>query len=180
MFIRQYDIPFKGLKTGIHQYNFKLTDRFFDYYNNRDCLEGSVNIDVEMDKRDHLISFYFHFSGYVRVICDRCLEEFNMPVDFESNLFVKFGEEKTEKDVDVIYLERNEHKLNLADYFLESICINLPIKKVHQKDNKGTHPCNQDMIEKLENHKVNENKKTTDPRWNSLKNLISKKESNNN
>ena len=174
-FIGQYDIPFKGLKTGMHHFSFELSQRFFDNFDNPDCKGGAISVDVEMDKKNHLLSILCSFSGSVRVVCDRCLEKFSLAIDFDSNLFVKFGEEGAQVDADVICLELHEHKLNLAEYFFESVCLNLPIKRVHHKDNEGNNMCNREMIKKIDSHRVKNGKKSTDPRWDTLKNIKNKK-----
>lgn len=165
---------FKSLKTRIHHFSFNLDSRFFGHFENPDFRGGAININVKMDKQPHLITLFLAFSGNVRVICDRCLDEFDLPLDFESTLFAKFGEESLENDADVIYIDTNTHELNLAEYFMESIRINLPIRRVHQKDHSGNDLCNKLMIEKLDKHQIKDNIKRTDPRWDSLKDIISK------
>ncbi len=170
-FIEQYDIPFKGLKTGLHNFSFELSQRFFDNFDNPDCKGGAISVNLEMDKKNHLLSILCNFSGSLRVACDRCLDEFSMAIDFSSNLFAKFGKEGTQGDADVIWLESHEHKLNLAEYMFEIICLNLPIKRVHQKDNKGNDMCNREMIKKLDNLQVKTGNNYDDPRWDTLRKL---------
>jgi len=177
-FIEQFEILFKGLKTGIHHFSFELNEDFFSYFDNPDCLGGAVNIELEMNKKDHLISITCNFTGTVRVVCDRCLEEFLQKVNFNSLLFVKFGDGDQERDADVIWLEPGSHKLNLAEYFLESVCLSLPFKRVHQKDENGYDLCNIEMIKKLDEHRVRAEDKTADPRWDTLKNIMNKEKFN--
>ena len=174
-FIELYDIPFKGLETGTHHFGFDLRDSFFDHFDNDDSKGGSISIEAEMEKKDYLLSFSFTFTGSIRVICDRCLETFDMALAFESVLYVRFDEEKKAEDADVIYLDAKEHKLNIAEYFMESIRLNLPIKRIHPSNENGVPLCNREMLEKLEQHRAKENKEKTDPRWDSLKNLKDKK-----
>lgn len=174
-YIEQYDIAFKGLKTGVHNFIFELEDDFFGHFNNPECPGGKISVNVEMDKKDHLLSLFCTYSGSVRVACDRCLEEFQLEMDFDSNLFVKFKDEETESDADVICIPVNEHKLSMADYFIESICLNLPFRKVHGKDQKGNDLCNKDMINKLNSHRVDEDDRAADPRWDKLRDMINKK-----
>jgi uncharacterized protein len=128
-----------------------------------------------MEKKDHLLSFLFLFSGTIRVVCDRCLEIFDMPLSFQCPLYVRFGEDNEEADADVIYLATKEHKLNLLEFFNENIYLNLPLKRVHPVDGNGIPLCNREMLDALEKHLVKEDKEGTDPRWDSLKGLIDKK-----
>jgi uncharacterized protein len=170
--IEQYNILFKGLGTGKHNFSFNLDNHFFRHFENPDCPGGAFKVDVEMDKKSHLLSLSFSFSGSARVNCDRCLDDFDLPLEFGTSLFVRFGEEEgDEPDSDVIYLDLNEHKLNLADYLYESVCLNVPVKKVHPNDEKGNKSCNREMIEKLDKHRAKKNIKGSDPRWDQLRNI---------
>lgn len=173
--MEQYDIAFKGLKTGMHSFGFDLEDSFFDHFDNADCKGGTVRVDAAMEKKDHLLSFLFMFSGTIRVVCDRCLEIFDMPMSFQCPLYVRFGEDNSEADADVIYLATKEHKLNLLEFFNENIYLNLPLKRVHPVGGNGIPLCNREMLDNLEKHLVKEDKERTDPRWDSLKGLIDKK-----
>ncbi len=172
--IEQYGIVFKGLKTGVHHFNFILDNRFFGHFGNPELRGGDMEINVELDKKDQFLSLDFTFSGSVRVICDRCLEEFDAPLTFRSSLVIKFVQEERENEADVIYLERHEKNINLADYFIESMCLNLPIKRVHEKNDIGVDMCDKDMIDKLEEHRTRRTEGETDPRWESLKNINKK------
>ncbi len=174
-FIEQYNIMFKGLKTGVHHFSFDLDNRFFGYFESPDCHGGDIAVSVEIEKKSHLLTLVLVFSGNVKVICDRCLEELDMPLEFESKLYVKFGEEGYEKDAEVLYLDVNENNLNVAEYFIESIRLNLPIKRVHKKDKNGNDLCNKLMIEKINEHRKKNTRNRPDPRWNSLKDMFNKK-----
>lgn len=166
-FIEQYSILFKSLSTGVHNFNFILNTPLFEHFDNPECPGGTFSVDLELDKKSHLLSLLFTFSGEATVICDRCLDEFSLPLEFNSSLFVRFGEEVMETDADVIYLDPNEYKLNVAEYLFETICLNLPVKKVH----KSKENCNKEMISKLDKHRINPDEKGTDPRWDSLRDI---------
>jgi uncharacterized protein len=171
-FIEQYDIMFKGLKTGVHCFNFSLDNRFFGFFENPATKGGDIKVGVELDKKSDFLALSLRFSGKVKVECDRCLDEFDLWLDFVNTLYVKSGEEGVEKDADIIFLEPNEYKVNLAEYFIESILLNLPVKKVHENRENGTDSCNIEMINKIREHSVNEKSGKTDPRWDRLKDMI--------
>ncbi len=173
-YIDQYDIMFKGLGNGKHSFEFTLENAFFEFFDGTECEGGTVDIAAEMEKKENSLSFVFSFSGNVNVVCDRCLEMFGLPVAFETVLYARFEENATSADAEVIILDPGEHKLNLAEYFRESIRLFLPLKRTHPENDKGESMCNNDMIEKLDQHRVSERKGTTDPRWDSLKSLRNK------
>ncbi len=174
-FIDQYDIMFKGLKTGVHQFSYELDGPFFGHFENPDYPDGEVSVSLLMEKKDHLLSLFFEFSGKAKVACDRCLDDLFVPVGSNTSLFVKFGEEPQNSDADVIYLDENDHKLNIAAYMFESICLSLPLRKIHQDDDHGNPQCNKEMVEKINRHMITDETGKSDPRWDTLKKLASKK-----
>jgi uncharacterized protein len=169
--MERFDVMFKGLKAGNHVFDFNLDNPFFEHFDDADLEGGAVVIAAEMEKKDNLLSFHFHYSGSLKVTCDRCLDIFDMPVVFESSLHVRFDEMTGSEDIDVIFLDPNEHKLNLAGYFIESVRLFMPLKRIHPANRDGTPGCNREMLEKLDQYKIKENKPFSDPRWDSLKNI---------
>jgi uncharacterized metal-binding protein YceD (DUF177 family) len=68
----------------------------------------------------------------------------------------------------------NEHELDLMQYFLECICLSLPIKRIHPDDISGNSGCNSEMLNILNAHKSSTTgeKSENDPRWDKLKDLL--------
>jgi uncharacterized metal-binding protein YceD (DUF177 family) len=107
----------------------------------------------------------FTISGTVRTTCDRCNEEFDMPLEGEYRLIVKVGGHETgDEDDDIITVAANEHELDLSQYLYEYITLSLPIRRVHPD---GT--CDEEVIKKLNDH-LTEGEEG-DPRWDGLKNI---------
>lgn len=171
---RLYVIPFKGLKVGKHDFDFDIDDRFFEGFEASEIKKGRVKVDVLLDKKSTMLEFKFKLHGSVEVTCDRCLDEFNMPVTFESVLFVNFGETPEEQSDEIIVLSHNDFELDIAQYIYEYILLSLPVKRVHPDDASGLSTCNQEMLKKLNEYVVRENESDIDPRWNDLKNLLNK------
>ncbi len=171
-FFEKYNIRYKGLRTGHHNLNFELEDSFFRNFDDPECRGGSIRIEAELEKKDDLLTFVFTFSQSVKVVCDRCLEEFDLPLNFKTTLYVRFDEEGPQEDPEVLHLDPKENKICLARYFMESIRLNLPIKRTHPLDKNGESLCNMEMLRKLEQHLFKENKENRDPRWDSLRDLL--------
>ncbi len=171
-FIKQYSILFEGLKAGNHYFRFKMDDSFFSFYQNPESLKGQMKVEVEMDKKSDLLALDLKFSGFVSVICDKCLEYFEMPMNFRNSLFIKFIGNEDSGDIEVIYLEPGETRVNLAGYFIESILLQLPLKRVHPSNDKGESLCNKKMIDILEGYSKTGSDTETDPRWDALKKLM--------
>jgi uncharacterized metal-binding protein YceD (DUF177 family) len=170
---RQFVIPYKGLKLGRHDFTFNIDDTFFDDFEVSEITKCNIVAEVLLDKKVNLLEFSFRFKGDVMVTCDRCLEEFSMPVAYETKLFVKFGEVSEEQTDEILVLSFSEHELDLKQNIFEYIHLSLPYRRVHPNDKKGNSLCNKEMLEKLEEHVVHEeDNQIIDPRWDNLKNLL--------
>jgi uncharacterized metal-binding protein YceD (DUF177 family) len=89
---------------------------------------------------------------------------------------VKFGEDISTDDADVIYISTDEHELDLRQHLYEFIHLALPIRRVHPADKDGKIGCNPEMIKKLNELLIDEDKQNnTDPRWDELKKLMNNK-----
>lgn len=172
--LNTYSIHFKGLKVGKHSFNFEVDSKFFEAFEEGEIKQGKLQADVILTKQSQMLDFKVSISGIVEVVCDRCLDNFDLPITYEGSLFVKFGEEKGEEGEEIIVLTNDDSEVNLAQYIYESICLSLPIQRYHGMNGlKGK--CNKEMIAKLKSHLSNSAKKEesqdVDPRWNKLKDI---------
>lgn len=174
-FSGKYTIQFKGLKDGLHPFEFELDDKFFEFFANPDIEKGKLLVKLGLLKKTGLLELDFDIQGTVNVLCDRCLEKFDLQVDFQGCLFIKFTQHHTEsEDPDVIFLDPDEHQVDLSRYIYESVILSLPYRKVHPEGKKAQITCNPEMLQKLKKIAVT-GKKVTDPRWDKLKDLKNKK-----
>ena len=174
--LKKYEIPFLGLKEGEHELEFHVEREFFESFETSEVRKGTVEIKVLLEKSIRHMVLNFTISGNVEVMCDRCLGDFSLPIDFNAKLFVKFGEENDEVTDDVIFLNEKEHTIKIAQYIFESIHLGLPYKRIHPDDENGESTCNLMMLRKLEELSVqNSNQEKHDSRWDQLKNLTNSK-----
>lgn len=170
----QYIISFSGLKEGIHNFNFSLDKKFFEEYPVLESSEGAINIDVILNKTSLLLTFEMIMSGYLVIRCDRCLEEFNWPVEYRGQFYIKFKEDAHDSTDEIIFLRPNETEVNLKQYFLESIASVLPLQKIHPDLDDGSSGCKAEMLNLLDKHSSMDESTddTTDPRWAKLKDIF--------
>lgn len=173
-FLNTYSIHFKGLKLGKHVFNFEVDKRFFDEYEEGEIKEGKLEVTVKLNKQSQLLDLNILINGTVEVVCDRCLDSFDLPTSFNGSLFVKFGEERGEEADEIIILSHEDGEINLAQYIYESICLSLPFQRYHGV--KGTtSKCNKEMMKKLKSLLVDGSKKEetrdVDPRWSKLNDI---------
>ena len=120
-----------------------------------------------------MLEFHFRLAGKIIVTCDRCLDEFEMPIEFDAPLYVKFGDENEEQSDEIIVLSHSEFEIDVAQFIYEFVHLSLPYKRVHPSDSKGRSTCNKEMLKKIDEYIIRENEdEDNDPRWDDLKNLL--------
>jgi uncharacterized metal-binding protein YceD (DUF177 family) len=178
-YLSKYEIAFKGLKEGVHRFEYELDEKFFDRFESSEVKKGSLNAEVVLTKQSALMIFEFSVKGKVELLCDRCLDFYYQKVSNKSKLFVKYGMEDQELSDDVIVVSQDEYQINTAQYLFELVILGLPIKRVHPVDKNGKSACDPEMIAKLNEYLVEEKEVETeepvDERWNELKKIINNK-----
>jgi uncharacterized metal-binding protein YceD (DUF177 family) len=165
--IKNYLIPFSGLKLGDHLFEFKIEDTFFKEFNSTEIEKADILAKVLLHKKSSMLSLNFTITGKVEFACDICNENYFQNIKNDFDLIVKFSDyEHIDNTDEIIVLPTNEHTLYIAQQLYEFIHLALPTKRVHENDDK----CNQDILEKiyeLSYHKP----ETSDTRWDNLKKL---------
>jgi uncharacterized metal-binding protein YceD (DUF177 family) len=124
-----------------------------------------------MDKKTTHADLEISISGTVLVYCDRCLEPFFFPVNWNNRVLVKFGKSIDNNDPDIISVPFEVHELDMKQYFYEFIHLAIPIKRVHPPDENGKSTCDPLMLKKL-NELIIDEEPENDPRWDELKKLM--------
>lgn len=162
----KYIIPYSGLKEGNHSFDFSIDKGFFEDFEELGFENLSAKIKVEMQKLSTMLILDFFVEGEIVTFCDRCGDELMMPVQSESRLFVKYGDEQTE-DEDVLILPQSEYQLDVSSFIREYFLISIPVRKVHAKEQ-----CNEEVMKKLkELAPKKEADSDTNPIWDKLKRL---------
>lgn len=185
--LKEFDISFIGLKEGIHQFEYTIDKKFFDFFNYDEFYDANVKVMLSFLKNTTIFELDFAFSGWVEVACDITTELFHQPIEADIHLIVKFGDEYNDENEELLIIPHSENKMNVAQYIYEAIVLAVPIKRVHPGVIDGS--LHSEVLEKLKEFEIKdedqeeeqeENKtKENDPRWNKLKNIqIEKNKSN--
>ncbi len=169
----QYIVPFGGLKEGIHDFHFEVTDEFFEEYAALEVKKGHLDIHIRMHKKTAFLTFNISVTGKVYVQCDRCLDFYYQDIGFEGSLYVKFSErdQSNETSDEVVFLHPGDHEIDLKHYIYESISISMPYKKIHPEID-GVSSCDKEMIIQLNKlHKKPDSSKENHT-WDKLKDLL--------
>lgn len=174
----EFTIPFRGLKDGIHEYDFKIDKKFFDYFEYSELDDADVQVHLRLDKQTTLMVLQFTLRGEILTICDRCLDALKLPIRYEDKVVIKYGTEIP----DAVYIgeeaqvvSHDDTELNVAQFIYEFVILSIPSRRIHPIDRKGKSSCNPEMMRQLEEYSKGseeEDEGDTDPRWNELKKLL--------
>lgn len=176
--LKDYIIPFVGLKVGEHHFEYQIDNTFFNNFEYDEFNSVDVKIDLKFEKKTTLMELCFSASGYVNINCDLTNEPYNQDINDQFNLVVKFGNEYNNDNEDILVVPHGEYEINTAQYIYELIVLAVPAKRIHPGINDGT--LKSDILSKLEELSPNMDEKTKtsediDPRWNNLKKLLTDK-----
>lgn len=166
--MKDYILHFSGLNLGLHKFEYKISADFFNVFDNFDFQNVSISVNLILEKQERMLILNFDIKGVIVTTCDRCLDNVDFPIQGNEQLIVKFGENQNEEG-DILIISEHEHQLDLSKYLYDYIILMLPIRIVHPEDENGNSKCNPEIIKKIQNPSEHQ----TDPRWESLKKLIS-------
>ena len=172
MGVAAYSINIVGLSNKEHQFQFEMGDEFFRKYGTDIVSEGTFRADVVLDKRETFIEVHFKISGTAKLVCDRSLEPFDFPLEINTQIVFKYGEEFQEMTDEIIIIPRDTATLELGQYMYEFISLGIPLKKLHPKFQDEADDDSEGRI--VYSSGTDEEKKDDeeiDPRWNILKKL---------
>jgi uncharacterized protein len=171
--LSQYTIQFSGLSEGTHLFDFSADKRFFAEFEESEIEEGSVRIQVELEKRSTYLRLNFLISGEVELVCDRCLEKYLQQIESQFPMLVKFSDTESDDTDEVIFLQSGEHQVGVAKLIYEFIVLSIPIRHVHPDDEEGNSLCDPEMLKKIDEYRAagNNDTEVADPRWNELRRI---------
>lgn len=191
---KDFLIPFAGLKDGKHQFEFHIDKSFFDLFEYEDYNGVNVKVDLLFNKKSTMLELTFNHNGTVNVPCDVTNEDFDLEIEGNLNLIVKFGEDFNNDNEELLIIPHGEYQLNVAQYIYEMIILSVPYKRVHPDIAEETLDLDEldfldfdddididdeveteiEETEESENKEENTNKEI-DPRWEKLKQLLTDK-----
>ena len=167
----EFVIQFAGLSIGKHNFEFVIDDSFFKEFENSEIDNGNFSVKVELLKQSTMLVLDFEIEGATSTLCDRCSENFDLPVEGKNRLIIKLGTDEFEEESDIVSIPLTDSEIDIAQYVYEYIVLSLPKRRIHPENKKRKSGCNTETLKKLEKILLKEKKKTIDPRWEKLKTL---------
>lgn len=183
-----FKLPLKSLPVGSHDFDYHLDKEFFQNMENSDIRDGNIDVHTTVVNKGHYYDLSFDIKGELTLICDRCLDEMQFPVETQYHIIVKYGPDFNDDSDELLEIPESDNFLNVAYMIYDTIVLEIPIKHVHPLGK-----CNRAMSSLLRKHRapgsldddselqdellddelLDETDSTTssDPRWDALKNL---------
>ena len=176
--LKQFNIPFIGLKQGKHLFDYEIDNTFFEAFGFNDFNSSKLEITLVFDKKSTFFELNLRVNGFVNVDCDTSLEPYEQEIKGNMPLVVNFGTEYNDDNDEMIIIPHEYHEINISQFIYELVILSVPTKKVHPKVLDGT--MSSEALTKLKELEIKENKSSTkeddiDPRWDKLKSLITEK-----
>ncbi|SOD17840.1 YceD family protein [Pedobacter xixiisoli] len=172
--LKQFSIPFTGLKLGKHSFEFEIDKSFFDAFEHSLVKDGTLKAQVELDRQETMLILGFHIEGAIQLNCDTCLSDFKQPIELKERQIVKFAEAIEEdeiEDLEIIVLPRKETAIDVSELIYEFITVAVPFINKCEQAGKT---CDEQMLNTLDKLAVGheeQEEQSDDPRWEALKKL---------
>jgi len=170
--LREFKIPFVGLKEGKHQFDFQIERKFFDVFEYEEFEKVFFDVTLELNKKETMLELDFVAKGIVNVPCDVTGEDFDMEVNGQFKLLVNFGESYNDDNEELLILPHDSYEIEVQQYIYELILLSIPQKRIKPRALRNETLATEEL-EELKEKEVKQAQ--VDPRWDQLKQLLDKK-----
>jgi uncharacterized metal-binding protein YceD (DUF177 family) len=180
---KQYELPFTGLKEGVHSFEFPLDQAFFkamftgmeEYDNPEDIESGEALLSISLEKKPHFMVLDLLIEGSVNVPCNTCLEPAKTPISIDQKVIVTQDEEKDGTE-NYLVLDSTDVAIDLLPLIYENLNLAIPIRHVH--DEGQCDPTMKQYISDDTEAPEESSEADIDPRWAKLADLKKDKKKN--
>ena len=182
-----YKLQLKSLALGTHEFEYVLDKQFFANMESADIHDADLKVKLTAVYRGDVYDLTFKITGNVVLLCDRCLDTMDFPIDASYHIMVKYGDDYNDDSDELLEIPQSDAYINVAYMLYDTVALAIPIKHVHPMGK-----CNRQMSALLKKHRaratgedadlenelideiddIEESGSTaTDPRWDALRNL---------
>lgn len=178
----------KSLPKGTHTFEFHLDKQFFVNMENTEVRDANVNVVLSVVYNGTFYDMTFKVSGTVTLLCDRCLDNLDVPVDTDYHVIVKYGESYDDSSDEMLVIPESNNYLNVAYLIYDTVMLAIPIKHVHplgkcnramsvllkkhrSQANDADSELENQLIDEMDDMDSGEPEQQSDPRWDALKKL---------
>lgn len=139
------------MAEGTHTIEYHLGKKFFVDMESADIRDADLTVHLDVDHRHDLYDLRFKIDGTVTILCDRCLDEMQWPIDAAYNITVKIGDRYNDDSDDVLEIPAADRYLNVSYMIYDTVSLAVPIKHVHPMGK-----CNRAMSALLKKHRASD------------------------
>ena len=114
--MKEFTIPFVGLKEGKHDFEFIIKKAFFDFFEYDEFNDVLITTSLLLNKTSTMMELEFISQGTINVNCDLTNERFDQEIDSELKLIVRFGEEFNDENEEILILPHGEYEVDIKQY----------------------------------------------------------------
>ncbi len=161
---KQYIIKFAGLPVGTHEFEFEIDGKFFEQFADSEIQKADLHVNLTLLKQNHLMQLQFEISGTVNLSCDRCLIDYDFPIEAQDELVLKFGDPDESND-QILVINEGDAQADVSHYLYEYIMLALPGRRVPCEIDDEVE-CDEETRLKLEESSVQQSE--PNPVWEKL------------
>ncbi|MBQ7041495.1 MAG: DUF177 domain-containing protein [Muribaculaceae bacterium] len=183
----EFKLPLKSMTLGIHEFEYHLDKQFFKNMESSDIHDADLNVKLSVNHKNDVYDMTFVISGEIVLLCDRCLDDLQFPIESNYHIIVEYGEDYSDDSDELLIIPESDNYLNVAYMIYDTVSLAIPIKHVHPQGQ-----CNKAMSAMLKKHRAieanedaeidddlieeiedadNVGNESIDPRWSELKKL---------
>lgn len=148
--LKGFNILFASLAEGVHYFDYQIDNQFLEHFEESLVKEANTQVKVKLEKHLNWLDLQVQITGTVNTVCDICNENFDLAIEGDEALVVKFVEEIPEdEELGVVYLNLNEQTINIANILYERLMLSIPIRKTHPLDEDGNYTCDPETLRYL-------------------------------
>jgi uncharacterized protein len=164
-------INISGLTEGEHHYSYSEQPSVFDI----SSLEFVSNIDIRVSihKSTSQIEVNANFDIVIKIICDRCLDDFIQKISKEFNLVYKYNYNDDPEQIDKLkddnlkFISTDVKYIDITNDVRDYILLSVPMKKIPEEKDGVCLYCNRNISELL----IQKNEKSQNPVWDKLREI---------
>ena len=134
---KQFVINLRDQKTDTAEYQWTVTDDFFQALEATEVQRGQVEVKLTVHRTSGAYELTFRLSGYLVLPCDRCLGDMQQPIETEQTLKARLGD-GYDDDGELVTVPYADGTLDTAWHLYEMIALQIPLRHVHADGECGS------------------------------------------
>ena len=110
--MNDYSVMVKGVKEGLHSFNFYIKDAFFKKFEKSEITQADICANVVLEKKNNRLTLFFNISGKINnLLCDLCAESIPVAIQTKTKMIVQENSTCLNPTDEIIYLSKNNNKI---------------------------------------------------------------------